>query len=380
MKRLFNIFLSLLIAASCIFSAGSSADQPVDMSGLKAAILVESSSQQVILEHNSAASVDVAGLSRLPLLMVLCEAVDKGELNLDSTVSVSEEASRVKGPTSFIEGGEQISARDLMKSAIMIGAGDSIYALCELYSGSDSAFCGRVNSRMQELDINVNYTTCAETGVVLSASDLMKVGCELIKSSCFKEYSSVYLDKLVHANGTETQLASPNKLLKSYSGCDGIATGSSESAGYCGVFSVERGGTRLVGVVLGAASASERFETAGKLFDYGFGSFKSVTLVKKDEVVASDVAIAGGDEKSVSLISSKDIILLLQQNEAPPQKVLDVPETIPAPFSQGDVLGYLKIVDSTGTELLKVELLADKTVDEASFKDFFIRILIEWLS
>ena len=40
------------------------------MSGLKAAILVESSSQQVILEHNSAASVDVAGLSRLPLLMV----------------------------------------------------------------------------------------------------------------------------------------------------------------------------------------------------------------------------------------------------------------------------------------------------------------------
>lgn len=42
MKRLFNIFLSLLIAASCIFSAGSSADQPVDMSGLKAAILVES--------------------------------------------------------------------------------------------------------------------------------------------------------------------------------------------------------------------------------------------------------------------------------------------------------------------------------------------------
>ena len=92
MKRLFNIFLSLLIAASCIFSAGSSADQPVDMSGLKAAILVESSSQQVILEHNSAASVDVAGLSRLPLLMVLCEAVDKGELNLDSTVSVREEA------------------------------------------------------------------------------------------------------------------------------------------------------------------------------------------------------------------------------------------------------------------------------------------------
>ena len=146
------------------------------------------------------------------------------------------------------------------------------------------------------------------------------------------------------------------------------------------MFSVERGGTRLVGVVLGAASASERFETAGKLFDYGFGSFKSVTLVKKDEVVASDVAIAGGDEKSVSLISSKDITLLLQQNEAPPQKVLDVPETIPAPFSQGDVLGYLKIVDSTGTELLKVELLADKTVDEASFKDFFIRILTEWLS
>ena len=44
------------------------------------------------------------------------------------------------------------------------------------------------------------------------------------------------------------------------------------------------------------------------------------------------------------------------------------------------MLGYLKIVDSTGTELLKVELLADKTVDEASFKDFFIRILIEWLS
>lgn len=379
MKRLFNIFLSLLIAVSCIFPVGSSADQPVDMSGLKAAILVESSSQQVILEHNSAAAFDVAGLARLPLLMVLCEAVDKGELNLDSTVSVSEEASRVKGPTSFIEGGEQISARDLMKSAIMIGAGDSIYALCEMYAGSDSAFCDRVNSKVQELGISVNYTTCAGTGVTLSASDLMKVGCELIKSSCFREYSSAYLDKLVHANGTETQLASPNKLLKTYSGCDGIATGSSEPAGYCGIFSVERSGTRLVGVVLGAANASDRFETAAKLFDYGFGSFKSVTLVKKDEVVVSDIVITGGSGKSVSLISSKDVTLLLMQNETSPQKVLDVPETISAPFSQGDVLGYLKIVDSNGTELFKVELLADKTVDEASFKDFFIRILIEWL-
>ncbi len=60
-----------------------------------------------------------------------------------------------------------------------------------------------------------------------------------------------------------------NALLGSYKGVTGIKTGTTSKAGACLVFSAERDGKTLTGVVL---NGKDRNEDAVKLLDYGFGA------------------------------------------------------------------------------------------------------------
>jgi D-alanyl-D-alanine carboxypeptidase len=59
-------------------------------------------------------------------------------------------------------------------------------------------------------------------------------------------------------------------LLTSYYGADGLKTGYTDASGFNVVTSAVRGDTRLIGVVLGAASSGERNGHMASLLDQGF--------------------------------------------------------------------------------------------------------------
>ncbi|HEU0317197.1 MAG TPA: hypothetical protein VFR49_07705, partial [Solirubrobacteraceae bacterium] len=79
-----------------------------------------------------------------------------------------------------------------------------------------------------------------------------------------------------------------NALLWLYPGTFGTKTGSTARAGSCLIASAQRGGRRLVAIVLGAPR--ESFSDAAALLAYGFGGFTQRTL-------ASD----GGDEGTLAI-------------------------------------------------------------------------------
>jgi hypothetical protein len=68
-------------------------------------------------------------------------------------------------------------------------------------------------------------------------------------------------------------MANHNGLMGRYPGRDGMKTGFICSSGFNVVASATRGGRRLITVVLGSPSATERTLRAADLFDRGFGSF-----------------------------------------------------------------------------------------------------------
>ena len=70
-----------------------------------------------------------------------------------------------------------------------------------------------------------------------------------------------------------------------------MKTGSTAGAGYCVVAVAERGGRRLISVVLG--SGNEPFSEAATLFDYGFEAFEERTFVTAGQDLGT-VAIRGG--------------------------------------------------------------------------------------
>ena len=135
-KRLAGTLLALVLLIS--FGAAYGEEYPVDVSGMKAAVLCSQDGQSII-EYNSAERLEVGGLGRLPLLLAACDKIDGGGLALTDKVTVSREAARVPGPTAFLDAYENAEVSMFLKAAAVICAGDAIYALGEAAYGSIEA-------------------------------------------------------------------------------------------------------------------------------------------------------------------------------------------------------------------------------------------------
>ena len=111
-----------------------------------------------------------------------------------------------------------------------------------------------------------------------TVTELAKVCMALSESGSWRKYSSVYLDTLTHENAPPTELTNPNRLVRFYSGCFGIATGSVGAAQYCGAFIAKRGSTTYLAIVAGLPDSASRFALASEMLDYGFSAYRAVEI------------------------------------------------------------------------------------------------------
>lgn len=380
MRKTFCLLLSFILIFLSFSAINAENTAPIDTSLVKSAMLIEVISGKVIFEYNSETPLAIAGLTRLPALLVICEAFDSGAITEESSVTVSGKSAAVKGATAFLSEGEQINAADLLRAAIMINAGDAIHALASAICVSESAAADRINIRLSEIGVSSQYTDIIGNDCHLSALDLTKIGSELLKCASFKKYSSLFYESLEHTNGSKaTELANPNKLVKQYSGCSGIATGSSSDAGYCGVFAAERGGTSYLAVCIGAANSSDRFATGIELLDYGFASFRSTKVISAGDRV-DIVQVYGAVETELDIVAENDLTLLLSTTDTKciPQSQYET--SITAPIKRGQIIGTLKYLNSSGEEIGSVNLIAEKDVDAARLLDYLKLLFKCWIS
>lgn len=369
-RRIFTAIAALMLTISTAASAGANPSAGVTLAdGAKAAIVIEPYSKQVIFSKNPDERLDAAGLTRLPLMLAVCEKFDSGAVKKTDIVRVSHDAASVKGPTAFIEANEEIEAGLLLKAAVMLTAGDAIYALAEHSFGTASAAMQRANELSGGAQLD---------GESLSASELAIIAAELADSAAYRSFSTLYMDEIIHKNGVRTELVNQNRLIRDCSGCFGLSTGSSSTAGYCGAFAVKRGGATFVCVVIGASDSKTRFATARELIEYAFASYSAKTLCKEGEIIVSGVKVLGGCEKTVDLIAGSDAVALTEAG-IEPQNRIDAPETLQAPLDKTVSVGTASLVDESGKALITVELFPAKDVPAAAFSDHFNSLLKIWL-
>lgn len=336
-------------------------------------------SGKIVAENNSAERFSVAGLARLPALIIIAEAVESGELPLDKEITVSKKAASISGSTAFIKAGELITAEKLFKSAAMICAGDATYALGEAVAGSNDAFCERVNSMLSDMGIDASYTNINDD-TPLSAKDLAMLGARLSKCKEYLKYSSVYMDSITHETGTETELVNSNRLIKTLSGCRGLVTGSSASSNYCGVFYVSRNSYDYIAVVTGAKNSQERFAKATDLLETAYAGYKQTVIAEKGDTLMYDYPIKGAMLKSCEIVAANDAAILADSSQGEPQCSYNMPDTLTAPVKAGDIVGNAVYSDSNGNVICTVELTVKNDIDQARFFDFFLYVLFDRIS
>ena len=348
-----------------------------------AALLLEPESGQILFEMNADAPRAVASVTKVMTILLTLEAIEQGRISVDQTLVVSEKASGMGGSQVLLDTGETQTVDVLLKSMIVGSANDASVALAELMYGSQELCVDQMNARAAELGMAhthfVNCTGLPAEGQHTTARDVARMTMAMLRHELYFRYSGVWLDEVDHGDGRVTQLTNTNKLIRLYDGCDGGKTGSTDEAGYCIAATARRGDMRLIAVVLGAPSGSERFDLAAKMFDYGFANYRLYPVAQRGTKIKGMLPVEGGRPDGVSLVLDGDLTLLVTKgSEQDVALVPELPECVEAPVDVGELIGYVR-VEQGGRTLAKLPVVAASASEIKGFDGNLKKLLRHWV-
>ena len=348
-----------------------------------AALLLEPESGQILFEMNADAARPVASVTKVMTILLTLEAIEQGRISPEQRVTISESASGMGGSQVLLDTGEVQTVEILLKSMIVGSANDASVALAELMYGSEALCVDKMNARAAELGMaNTQFVNCTglpAEGQHTSARDVARMTMAMLRHELYYRYSNICLDEVDHGDGRVTQLTNTNKLIRLYDGCDGGKTGSTDEALYCISATARRGDMRLIAVVLGAPSGSERFEIASEMFDYGFANYRLYPVAQKGTKIKGTLPVQGGRPDSVSLILDGDLTLLVTKgSEQDISLVPELPERVEAPVAVGDLIGYVR-VEQNGRTLAKLPVVAASASEIKGFDGNLMKLLRHWV-
>lgn len=307
-----------------------------------AAILIDAETGTVLYESNADERVAQASITKIMTVLLVVEAIDRGEISLEDEVTCSATAAAVGGSQIWIAEGEVFTVDELLKATLVNSANDAATQLAEYVSGTEEAFVELMNQRAAELGMtNTNFENACgldSDNHYSSARDIATLTQEALNNPLIFEYSGIWLDYL---RDGETMLANTNSLLNTYDGMTGLKTGTTDNAGYCLCATATRDGSTLIAVVLGSESSTERFDAAETMLDYGFNNFTSVQVELSSDY-PTEIAVNYGTEDTVSIsYGTLGTIIVENSNVNNIEYVIELPDYIEAPANSGEQIGRL---------------------------------------
>lgn len=351
------------------------AKEAVTLSGdfkCKSALLMEASTGKVLFSMNEDEKLPIASVTKIMSTLLIVEAIDNKKIALTDMVTVSERAASMGGSQVFLEVGEQMSVHEMLKALIVVSANDATLALAEHVYGSEESFVTAMNEKAKELGMqNTNFVNTNGLPIenhYSSAEDVALMTRELLKHPLIFEYTTIWMDTI--RNGT-FGLANTNKLIRFYSGANGMKTGFTDDAKYCLSGTAKRNGMQLIAVVLGAETSDERFATAKKMLDFGFANYSIVT---PDKLTLEPLKISNGVKDTAAIDYTPSSILLekgKKSNITQTAHIIDPPE---APVKKGDTAGYV-IYEVDGAEVARAPVYITEDVGKINYFIILGRII-----
>ncbi len=356
---------------SAVFGVTCSSAEFKSESDARSLILMEAETGRVLYEKNADEALPPASVTKVMTMLLVMEAIDSGLIKLEDMVSVSEYAASMGGSQVFLEPGEQMSVHELLKCVVVSSANDACVALAEHISGSEESFVEKMNARAKELGMNstnfenTNGLDDETVNHVISARDIAIMSAELItKHPKILEYSSIWLDSI---RDGAFGLSNTNRLIRFYSGANGLKTGSTAKAKFCISASAKRDGMQLICVVMGAQTRDSRNEIAKKLFDFGFANYAYEELSAQ---MLDEITVVGGKSKIVKLECEGYNFVTDKANAGKTAVTVELPETVSAPVNAGDAVGRV-VYTLNGEVIAERQIQVCSSVERVGFWDIF---------
>ena len=235
-------------------------------------LVIDVDSGAVLSQEQATSTWYPASLTKLMTAYVALKAVQEGRITLDTPLVVSARASRMAPSKMGFRPGTEVTLDNALKMLMVKSANDVAVTIAEGVSGSVEGFAEEMNRYARDIGMRdshfVNPNGLPDSRQVTSARDMAVVGRTLLTQ--FPAHRGLFGIGALQLG--RKIMPTHNGLMGRYPGVDGMKTGFTCAAGFNVVASASRGGRRLITVVLGAPSASDRSAKAASLFDRGFAS------------------------------------------------------------------------------------------------------------
>ena len=249
--------------------------------------VIDARTGEVLHETNADARLHPASLTKMMTLYIAFEAIEHGEISLDTMVTVSKYAASQPPSRLGLRAGQKIAMRYLIRAAAIKSANDAAAAIGDAIEGNREAFAARMNRTAKALGMtrttfhNANGLTAE--GHLSTARDMTTLGRRLFFD--FPQYYNIFSRRTADAG--MAQVASTNRrFLDSYEGADGIKTGYTSPAGFNLTASAQRGNKRIIATVFGGKSTASRNARIVELLDLGFGKAPNKAAVQPPPAIA----------------------------------------------------------------------------------------------
>ncbi len=338
-------------------------------------ILIEYSTGKILYSKKIDEKLAPASMTKIMTLLLIMEAVEEGKINLDNNIPISTNASSMGGSQVFLDPNTEMKAEELIKSIAIASANDSAVAMAEAISGTTANFVSRMNSRAKELGCkNTNFKNVHgldEEGHYSTAYDMSLIARELLKHEQILKYTSTYEAYLNKPNGTSTWMVNTNKLIKYYTGLDGLKTGFTKTAGYCLTSTAKRNDMRLISVVMKEPSSQVRNSETISLLNYGFSNYKIKTILKKDQKLGT-IEVQNGKKELADITILEDATNLESINDNKEYSFNIVTDKVKAPLKKGDKVGTLELTEQ-GTIIKRLNITVKENIPKANIWDLYKR-------
>lgn len=260
------VFIAIAVALACVPRPALA-----QLGAKPSSILIDAASGNVLQADNPDEARFPASLTKMMTLYLTFDALRHQRITLESQVPVSRHAASMQPTKLWLVPGTRITVRQCILGMVTLSANDAAAAMGELLGGSESRFAQLMTQQARALGMNHtvfrNASGLPNPAQVTTARDMAMLARALITT--FPEYYNFFSVAGFTFHGRAIYGHDP--MLGAYPGADGLKTGYTSAAGFNMATSAVRGGTRLIGIVLGSPNVAVRSAKMVSLLDQGFG-------------------------------------------------------------------------------------------------------------
>lgn len=317
------------------------------------AIAIDGKSMEVLWEQKGYEIVPMASTTKILTSLI---AINYGDL--DRKVTISKNASSIRGSTVGYKAGEEVTMRELLFGLMFRSGNDAAIAIAEDIGGSIDNFSNIMNDFARSLGIIDSHFESPHgldsAKHYSSAYDLAILTAKGMEYDIFREIVGekvIYKDKYNFTRDYQNI----NKILYRIPGANGVKTGYTGGAGKCLVSSVNYNDRNIIIVTL---NCPDRWNVTEKIFNYVTSCNTFIDVSNKEILEKENLAGLG------KIIEEEDITYGYKEKDVVEVEVFNRYCDI----ESGDILGKISIKEEE-YEKDKFPLISNINMSKEEFEN-----------